>query len=116
MSRNFDLVREAVENRQQVFALYRGHRRQMCPHVLGWKNGRRQALFYQFGGTSDSGLQWDGSPMNWRCIPVDDLKDLRLVDGPWHTAPNHSRPQSCVDSIVAEVDLTWPQAEDDCDE
>jgi hypothetical protein len=101
---NFALVQDAIESRRQIHAYYRGHRREMCPHVLGWKHGRPQALFYQFGGTSSSGLGPDGSRDNWRCLPIDELRDVRVVDGPWHTATNHSRPQTCVGDVVAEVD------------
>lgn len=75
----------------------------MCPHVLGWKNGREQALFYQFGGDSSRGLDPDGSPKNWRCLFLDELTILEVREGSWRTAPNHSRPQVCVDEIAAEV-------------
>lgn len=99
---NYELVQRAIIERKQVIAKYQGHRREMCPHVIGHKRGRPQALFLQFGGTSSSGL----SPLpseNWRCIPVEELVDVELRDGEWHTAPNHSRPQTCVDEIAAEV-------------
>lgn len=57
----YALIREAIQRKQQVLATYDGHAREMCPHVLGTKDGRRQALFYQFGGTSSSGCQHIGS-------------------------------------------------------
>lgn len=105
MPSNYDLVREAILQRKIVSATYDGYHRLMCPHVIGTKNGRRQALFYQFGGESRSGLDYPGSPKNWRCIPVDVLTDVLLVDGDWHTAPNHSRPQTCVGIIDVEVEF-----------
>lgn len=77
----------------------------MCPHVLGTKNGRQQSLFYQFAGESSTGLEPDGSGKNWRCIFIDSLQDVATKTGEWHTAPNHSRPQSCVDNIDVEVDF-----------
>ncbi len=99
----YALVRQAIIDNHQVFATYNGYPREMCPHVIGRKRGRRQALFYQFGGDSESGLRPDGSPNNWRCIPVDELRDVTIRPGEWHTAPNHSRPQTCVDEIDVEV-------------
>jgi len=101
---NYMLIRDAILNKQIVKAVYKGHFREMCPHVLGTKNGRRQCLFYQFGGSSSSGgyIQ-PGSPANWRCIPIYSLEDVEVTDGEWHTAANHSRPQTCVDNIEAEV-------------
>lgn len=99
----FDLIRQAIQNKQQIIATYNGHRREMCPHVLGMKNGREQALFYQFGGSSSSGMIVPGSTQNWRCIPISGLINVEVRDGAWHTASNHSTPQTCVDTIFAQV-------------
>lgn len=103
MPDTYSIVRQAVLEKLQVFAIYDEHQREMCPHVIGWKDGRPHALFYQFGGTSKSGLGCDGSPDNWRCIFLDRLANVSVRKGAWHTAPNHSRPQTCVDEIDAEV-------------
>jgi hypothetical protein len=76
----------------------------MCPHVLGVnKYGRPQALFYQFAGESSSGLAPMGSGENWRCLPIEGLTAVSVQHGDWFTAPNHSRPQTCVDRIDVEV-------------
>ena len=109
----YEMIRQAILNREQVVATYHGYRREMCPHVIGrkWKKDRKgnftmqeeHALFYQFGGQSSSGLKPDGSPDNWRCIQLDDLENVTTRPGAWHTAPNHSRPQTCVDDIDVEV-------------
>ena len=104
MNDNYALIREAIISKKIVTGTYHGHDREMCPHVIGLKNGRRQALFYQFGGSSSSDLGPDGSPGNWRCIVVAELLDITVRDGEWHTVPNHSRPQTCVDEIDVEVD------------
>jgi hypothetical protein len=58
-------------------------------------------LCYQYGGESESGLQPAGSPANWRCIAVEMLSTVELLEGPWFIAPNHSRPASC----IAEADI-----------
>lgn len=99
----YTVIREAILKKQQVVATYRGHRREMCPHAIGTnREARAQALFYQFGGTSSSGLSTDPTE-KWRCIPVDDLIDIEVRDGEWVTATNHSRPQSCVFDVDVEV-------------
>ena len=85
----YQLVRQAILDKDQVIATYNRHSREMCPHVLGTKNGRQQALFYQFGGTSSSGLSPDGSGDNWRCIFINQLRDVSVRKGAWHSAPNH---------------------------
>ena len=61
-----------------------------------------RVLCYQYGGESVSGLKPAGSPDNWRCIALDKLGSVELLDGRWRTAPNHSRPASCI--IDADVD------------
>jgi hypothetical protein len=101
----YEIIKDAIINKKIVTAVYRGKRRVMCPHTLGTKRGREQALFYQFEGESSTGLGPDGDPENWRCMFLDELADVRSEDtkGEWHTAPNHSRPQTCVDTIDVEV-------------
>jgi len=103
-SATYQVVRDAIINKQIITATYNGHTRFMCPHAIGLgPTGREQALFYQFGGTSSSGISPPGSPNNWRCIPIAGLSNVKVSNGPWHTAPNHSRPQTCVRSVDVEV-------------
>lgn len=99
----YNQIRDAILKKQHVIATYNGFRRSMCPHTLGWKNGKEQALFYQFAGGSSTGLSPKGSPNNWRCIPLAGLQDVEVEDGEWFTAPNHSRPQTCVGKVDVEV-------------
>ena len=104
MSTEYEIVKNAIEKKLVVTGYYKGHYREMCPHVIGYnKQGKEQALFYQFGGTSSSGLGPAGDPENWRCIPLAGLTDARSAGGSWHTAPNHTRPQTCVATIDMEV-------------
>lgn len=105
MTSNYDIVRDAIANKKIIVAEYQNHTREMCPHVIGLKNGREQALFYQFGGTSSSGAIVPNSPKNWRCIAISGLSNVRSQPGEWHTGSNHARPQTCVDDIDLEVDL-----------
>ena len=97
------LIRQAILNKDQVIATYQGHHREMCPHVLGRKGGRSQALFYQFGGTSSSGLGPPGSGNNWRCIPLAGLSNVSTRKGQWYTAPTYSREQTCIEFIDVEI-------------
>lgn len=105
MDSTYTLIREAILRKQQVVAVYGGHRREMCPHVLGTKGGRPQALFYQFGGDSSSGPVLPGSPDNWRCLALEGLSQVSARAGPWHTGPGHSRPQHCVGEV--DVEAQW---------
>lgn len=94
----YRLVRIAVTTRRAISAVYGGRPRLLCPHRLGRNNaGQLRVLCYQYGGESRSGLAPAGSPANWRCIAVEKLGRVELIDEDvWRTAPNHSRPQTCV--------------------
>lgn len=100
MADTYSVVRQAIIDKQQIVATYQGHVREMCPHAIGTKNGRQQALFFQFGGTSSSGLPPGGQ---WRCIPIEGLDHVMSQPGEWHTAENHSEPSTCIDIIDVEV-------------
>jgi hypothetical protein len=95
----YSIVRQAILDKHQIVATYRGHRREMCPHVLGTKDGREQALFFQFAGSSSSGLPPGGE---WRCIPVEGLVDVVGRAGRWHTG-HGTRPQTCLDLVDVQV-------------
>jgi hypothetical protein len=90
-------VYAAIEGRRLIAAVYHELPRLFCPHRLG-RNGEGwfRVLCYQYGGESESGLEPPGSPANWRCIALEKLSGVELLDGPWRTAPNHSRPGSCI--------------------
>jgi hypothetical protein len=97
------LVRMAVLAKRQVGAVYDSQKRWLCPHKLGWNARKRpRVLCYQFAGESVTGLEPPGSPDNWRCLAVEKLSGVELVEGAWYSAPNYSRPQTCM--IAVDVD------------
>jgi hypothetical protein len=93
----YKLVQRAVANKQPIEAVYQGRPRLFCPHRLGRNRERElRALCYPYGGQSRSGLRPAGSAANWRGVALERLSRVKLVDGAWRTAPNHSRPASWV--------------------
>src|SRR5712691_11234549 len=68
----------------------------LCTPVGEKQTRQLRVLCYQYGGESESGLQPVGWPDNWRCIAVEKLSAVELVEGSWRNAPNHSRPASCI--------------------
>ncbi|MBS1809133.1 MAG: hypothetical protein JST84_13300 [Acidobacteria bacterium] len=102
---NYDSIKTAILNKQNIIAYYKNLKREMCPHVLGTKKGREHGLFYQYGGESSSGAIIAGSDKNWRCIPIEGLTIVTICDGEWHTAYNHSKSNSCIDVIDVEVEF-----------
>ncbi len=104
VSEMYELVRLAAARRQPVAAVYDGRPRLLCPHVLGRKAGRLHALFYQFGGESNSGLPVTPEGVGyWRCLAVDKLSQVELGTGPWHTEPR-ARRQTCIDEVDFDAD------------
>ena len=98
------LIRNAILERKIVRAIYQGLYCEMCPHLIGKRNNKDCVLCYQFGGQSGSRLiQPDGSIDNWRCIDLEELSDVTIEDGAWHTAPYDSSLVACVDYVDAVV-------------
>lgn len=102
MASNAEILKNAILNKQQVRAHYDGYYREICPHVIGWKNGVHHVLVYQFAGDGSTPLPPDGQ---WKCMDVDKLEILSIASGPWHTSLKpHTKPQTCVGEIEVEVD------------
>ncbi len=103
----YALLEHAILHREQVVATYDGAVRQFCPHALGTKGQARHALVYQFGGESKSGLPASGE---WRCLDLDELRNVSTRPRPWHTATNLFNPQSCLDDVDIVVQPLPPRA------
>jgi hypothetical protein len=43
----WDLLRQAIEERKTIKARYHGRDRLLCPHLLGWRNGRAKLVSYK---------------------------------------------------------------------
>ena len=99
----YRLIWTTIANRQPISAIYKERYRLFCPHRLGRNRlGELRVLCYQYGGDSESGLAPIGSKENWRCVIFEKLRRVELVSGSWKTAPNHSRPATCV--VDADID------------
>lgn len=99
-SAEYQAIREAMENMQQVTCMYQDRRREICPHTLGYKNGQEKVLGFQFAGDSSKGLPPGGE---WRCMFVEQISNVTARNGQWYTRDDHLRPQTCVDDIDLEV-------------
>jgi hypothetical protein len=95
----YDLIRNAVLERDSLSARYQGHLRIFSPVLLGTKAGEPHVLGYQFDGTSREPLRPDGSPENWRCLRVSELTGVNLLPGIWHIARKRQGSQNCIDQV-----------------
>jgi hypothetical protein len=79
---NYVTVQKAITNKQQIFAVFNGYKRKLCPHQLGTIKGVAHGFFYQFGGESESGLSTE-TEKNWRCFPLDEMREVMYIEGPF---------------------------------
>ena len=99
-----NLIKQAIDERKQVIAKYRGQTREMCPDKMGPKYGSGyHVLAYQFAGYSSRGLKPIGSTANWRCFDLDNLTEVTLIEGEWHSYTKGTGIQTCVDDIEFQV-------------
>jgi hypothetical protein len=98
----YTVFREAILHEKPVTYLYKGHRRELCPVVLGHSGREEKLLAFQFGGTSNSRLPPGGQ---WRCLDVTQVSDARLSDGPWREGLQHRVEQTCVHVVDLDVNV-----------
>jgi predicted DNA binding CopG/RHH family protein len=104
-SKVYKLFAKAMRERKQITCVYRGHDREVCPIILGHRDGEERALTYQFGGRSGSRLPAGGA---WRCLTLSEVANVELRDGPWFTGSRHSQPQGCVVDVDLDVNPDSP--------
>jgi hypothetical protein len=101
-SATYRLFREAIQGEKQVVCVYKGHRRELCPHIVGHTDGEEKVLAFQFAGESSTRLPPGGE---WRCLYLAEVRDARLRDGPWHAGTQHRTRQRCVDAVDLDVNV-----------
>lgn len=95
---SYAILRQAIQLKRCVTAYYDLEPRHFAPHCLGEsKDGHMNVLGFQYGGKSSGKLP------NWRCYHVSDLRNVTINGDQWHTASDHSRPNTCVNTVHAEV-------------
>lgn len=87
----YSTISSAIQQKVPIIATYNGYRRVLCPHALGTKRGRSQALFFQIAGGSSRGLGGGG---DWRCMALDKLSDVDFYPCEWYSGGNHSTPNT----------------------
>ena len=94
------ILARAIHERRTVRARYHGHERLLCPHVLGWKNGRAKVFAYQTAGSTSSGALPQVSSDRWRSLFVDEIEDPTIVpDACWDTADNYTPHSNGIDEV-----------------
>lgn len=94
------VLHTALGQRRTVRARYHDRIRILCPHALGWKNGRPKVLVYQ---TAIIGPSPTHDPRGWRSLFVDEIRDATITDDHWHTADNYTSTTTGIDSLAAAI-------------
>ena len=100
----FRLFHRAIVYRSQIVCVYQRHSREICPIILGHKDGVERALVYQFGGMGSSGAVKG----EWKCLNLAEVKDAKTRYGPWHSGDKHRSQQRCVDEVFIDVNTEVP--------
>jgi hypothetical protein len=95
----WNLLHEALVSRRVVRATYHDRLRIICPHALGWKNGRPKTLVYQITILGAHTHQ----PRGWRSLFVHEIQHPTITDDQWHTAPNYSPNTTGIDTLAAAI-------------
>jgi hypothetical protein len=104
-SPTYALFEEAMRHRRQILCRYDGHRRELCPIILGHTDGQEVALTYQFAGSGSKPLPPGGQ---WKCLRLSKVSDVQLRDGPWHAGDKHMQRQRCVAVVDLDVNPDSP--------
>jgi len=96
----------AMRERRQIVCTYQGHRREICPVLLGRTGLEEKALVFQFGGATSGGPI--PPPGEWKCFKLGEVRDAALRPGPWHAGTGHSTAQSCMKMVEYDVNPDSP--------
>ena len=99
------VLQQAINEKRPVRAGYHGTERLLCPHMLGWKNGRPKVLSYQARGTTTHTPLPQDPRQRWRSMFVDEIEQPTITDEPWETAQNYSHTTNAIDDPEIAVDI-----------
>ena len=104
-SKSVEIIKKAMDERKSISAYYDKFFRKLSPYELGTKKGKYQCLFYQYGGESSKGIINGKSSYNWRCLKIDKLERIQILDEPLQKPGivSHKRPSYCVDNIIKQI-------------
>ncbi|MFI5149414.1 MAG: hypothetical protein ACHQRM_06740 [Bacteroidia bacterium] len=99
---NYVTVQKAITNKQQIYAVYNGYKRQLCPHQIGSIKGVAHGFFYQFAGEDESGIARE-TELNWRCFPLDEMREVMYIEGSFYPKGKFVMPPSGLDKVEVSI-------------
>ena len=105
-STTYGLFLAAMRTKKQIVCVYQGHRRELCPILLGRTGLEEKSLVFQFAGDTSEGAI--PPPGDWKCLRLAEVRDPVLRDGPWHAGSDHSTAQHCLKMVEYDVNPDSP--------
>jgi len=97
------VLEQAIAQRRSVAAGYHNEQRLLCPHALGWKNGRAKVLAYQTDPTTSHTRPLAQPRQQWRSMYVDEIEAPAITDDPWQPADNYTPTCNNIDELEIDV-------------
>ena len=99
----YDLIKNALLEKQSLTFTYHGLLRYVSPHVIGTDKGIQKLLCYQYGGSTGNGLIYADSDKIWKCLFIDEIEYLSVNRDLFQTAHSDIQPQMCIINVDAQI-------------
>jgi len=76
---NYNKIKSAIKNKQKILAIHKGASFVGCPHVLG-KTTNVLENNYNMSCSLFCNRCMAGSHDFWICLPIDELKEVKIVE------------------------------------
>ncbi|MGO9133918.1 MAG: hypothetical protein ACLP8A_07705, partial [Methylovirgula sp.] len=98
-TRSFELIKHAMEKKQQVNCQYRGYTRNFCPYVLGFDDHGKERVLALLVRNTPTGPMVGG----WECLELESVWNVKSTEEAWVAAPAGARPD-CVKHVDIDVE------------
>lgn len=99
----WEILEQAITQRRTIRAHYHDQPRLLCPHALGWKNGRAKAVVYQADGTTSTGPLPANPQQRWRSLFIDEIEHATITNDEWQTADNYTPNSNGIDTLILTI-------------
>ena len=101
----YTLFASAIARRTPILCHYEGHRREICPIIVGHSDGQEKALVWQYGGETSKGRL---RTAEWKCFALEKVRGVEVIEGVWQAGLSHRQSQSCVKQVDYDANPSSP--------
>jgi hypothetical protein len=98
-------LHSALQARRPLLVEYHGRRRLICPHAIGWKQGRPMLLGYQTGEQTTTKTPHPDPTPRWRCFYIDQIDHTAPAQpaNPWVTPHTYNPTQPFPAGVIDQL-------------